>query len=253
MSGDSSCRRCGATMGAADRYCGACGTVRTEHLERVRTRHERERRTHTRAILAVAIGFVIAIALPTLSDLTFPDEWRGGSDSLEVLFSAAAGLLAIGGVVLTVGATKIRAGIDSLGPLRVWIAAPFLAAGTFAVSHFWVELLRVSSSAEVEAESVSTITWIYIVIGAPLIEELLCRWAIFGALRIVTGVRQSVVVAAAIFAMLHALNGGIFLELPHRFLVGIGLGWIRVSGGSVWPAVFAHALHNLAAVVTTAG
>jgi membrane protease YdiL (CAAX protease family) len=240
-------------MGAADRYCGACGAVRTEHLEQVRTRHERERQTHARAILAVAIGFVIAIALPTLSELTFPGDRGVESGSFEVLFSGVAGLLAIAGVVLTVGATTIRTGIDSIGPLRVWIAAPFLAAGTFAVSHFWVELLRVSTSVEVEVESVSTITWTYIVIGAPVIEELLCRWAIFGALRMVTGARQSVVVAAAIFAMLHALNGGIFLELPHRFLVGIGLGWIRVSGGSVWPAVFAHALHNLAAVVTTAG
>ncbi|MGE0145468.1 MAG: lysostaphin resistance A-like protein [Planctomycetota bacterium] len=240
-------------MGAADRYCGACGTVRTEHLERVRARHQRDRRTHTRAMLAVAIGFVMAMALPTVIEFALLGDEESESEWSDVLLSGLSGILAIGGVALTLGMSAIRTGIDSLGPLRVWIAAPFLAAGTFAISHYWVELLRVSADASAEIEALSTVVWLYIVIGAPLIEELLCRWAIFGALRQVVGVRQSVVVAAAIFAMLHALNGGIFLELPHRFLVGIGLGWIRVSGGSVWPAVLAHALHNLAAVVTTAG
>jgi membrane protease YdiL (CAAX protease family) len=57
--------------------------------------------------------------------------------------------------------------------------------------------------------------------------------------------------AAALFAFLHGLNGGFFLEFPHRFVMGLMLGWLRARTGSLWPCVLAHFLHNGFVVVVS--
>ncbi len=87
---------------------------------------------------------------------------------------------------------------------------------------------------------------------APLLEEALCRGALWQAVRRIAGRPQTVVVTAAVFALLHMQNGGLLLELPHRFLVGLFLGWLRLHGGSVWPCMVAHAVLNTAAMLTSA-
>jgi membrane protease YdiL (CAAX protease family) len=48
--------------------------------------------------------------------------------------------------------------------------------------------------------------------------------------------------------LLHALNGAGGLELPHRFVTGLILGWLRLSTGSLAPCVLAHFVNNALAL-----
>jgi membrane protease YdiL (CAAX protease family) len=71
-------------------------------------------------------------------------------------------------------------------------------------------------------------------------EEVLCRGFLLGLVRPRWGATWAVVISAVAFALFH-------LE-PHKLvamtLIGILLGYIVVWSGSLYPAMFAHALNN---------
>jgi membrane protease YdiL (CAAX protease family) len=85
-----------------------------------------------------------------------------------------------------------------------------------------------------------------------LIEEWMCRGALWVALRPIAARGTTILTTAALFATLHGLNGGFVLELPHRFVMGLLLGWLRARSASLWPCVLAHFLHNATVVVVFA-
>ena len=68
-----------------------------------------------------------------------------------------------------------------------------------------------------------------------MIEEWLCRGVLWAACRRVTGTAGTLFVTAVIFAILHGLNGLSLLEMPHRFVSGLILGWLRWRTRSVVP------------------
>ncbi len=68
-------------------------------------------------------------------------------------------------------------------------------------------------------------------------------------MRRIAGPGTTLFATAMLFAFMHGLNGGWLLEVPHRFLAGLGLGWLRLRTGSLWPGIFGHALLNSLAVL----
>ncbi|HVS20160.1 MAG TPA: CPBP family intramembrane glutamic endopeptidase, partial [Planctomycetota bacterium] len=79
--------------------------------------------------------------------------------------------------------------------------------------------------------------------------EWLCRGVLWQALRRVAPTAVTVALSALLFGLLHALNGGFWLEVPHRFVFGLLLGWLRARSGSLGPCVIAHGANNLLAVL----
>jgi membrane protease YdiL (CAAX protease family) len=77
---------------------------------------------------------------------------------------------------------------------------------------------------------------------APIGEELLFRGAVHTWLRARTPAFVTVVISAALFALIH----GFPAVLPLTFAIGVGFGWIRERFGSTVPTVIAHTLHNVA-------
>jgi membrane protease YdiL (CAAX protease family) len=73
-------------------------------------------------------------------------------------------------------------------------------------------------------------------------EELLFRGAVYTWLRGRTPAAASIVISAALFALIH----GFPAVLPLTFAIGVGFGWIRERFSSTVPTVIAHALHNAA-------
>ena len=70
----------------------------------------------------------------------------------------------------------------------------------------------------------------------PIVEELLFR---------------SVLLSAVLFACVHLPDlSFLWYALPNLALLGLILGWLRVQSGSIWPAVVAHGMNNLLAVVS---
>jgi CAAX protease family protein len=78
-----------------------------------------------------------------------------------------------------------------------------------------------------------------IVLVAPFVEELFFRGIGVRALT-VFGTTTAILLSGIVFAGVHGVVGA----LPPLALFGIGLAWIRVRSGSMWPGAIAHATYN---------
>jgi membrane protease YdiL (CAAX protease family) len=84
----------------------------------------------------------------------------------------------------------------------------------------------------------------------PMIEELLFRGVLLSALmrRLSTGL--SVAICAVLFGVVHL--GGLDFEwyaLPNLILLAAALCWLRLKSASLWPAILAHSIYNLFALI----
>jgi membrane protease YdiL (CAAX protease family) len=99
-----------------------------------------------------------------------------------------------------------------------------------------VDLTRVFGSGA--AGVVATVA-VVAVLG-PVLEEVLLRGVVLGAVSRRVGTWPAIVGCALAFALLHA---SLWSLLPLTVL-GVGLGWLATRGRSLWPAVAAHVLYN---------
>lgn len=91
---------------------------------------------------------------------------------------------------------------------------------------------------------------LFIVVGAPLVEEIAFRGLLFSAL-CKTGVRPviSVLISALVFSIFHFEPE----RLAILFVVGVVLGELRRRSGSLIPSIVAHAVNNSPAVALLLG
>ncbi|GGA35961.1 CPBP family intramembrane glutamic endopeptidase [Dyella nitratireducens] len=84
----------------------------------------------------------------------------------------------------------------------------------------------------------------------PMIEELMFRGVLLSALMRRMSTALSVALCAALFSLVH-LSGLDFqwYALPNLMLFAVALCWLRLKSGSLWPAILAHGLYNLFALV----
>lgn len=84
----------------------------------------------------------------------------------------------------------------------------------------------------------------------PLVEELLFRGVLLSALMHRWPAGWSMAISATLFAVVHLPSmQWQWYALPDLGLLGIGLAWLRLRAGSLWPAVLAHGVNNLLAVM----
>ncbi len=89
-----------------------------------------------------------------------------------------------------------------------------------------------------------------VVIGAPIVEELVYRGVLYGALERRWGSAAAFVVTAALFGLVHvATYGTDSFALAMVLLLGAYLTWLRWRSGSVLPPLLAHLVANLYATV----
>ena len=84
-----------------------------------------------------------------------------------------------------------------------------------------------------------------IAVVAPIIEETLFRGLLFNGIRTYCGIWTAIIISAAIFSGLHFE----WLGFIPRFALGIGLGYLYVKSGSIYPSIGLHSLNNLIAVL----
>lgn len=89
---------------------------------------------------------------------------------------------------------------------------------------------------------------LFVVTAGPLVEELLFRGMLLGGLLRHMGPGLATLVSALAFACVHIpdMHGALY-ALPDLALLGALCAWLRLRSGSIWPAIFAHALNNLLA------
>jgi len=90
--------------------------------------------------------------------------------------------------------------------------------------------------------------WMLVILGSAfvpaLVEEFAMRGVVLGSLRRF-GDGFAIFVSAALFGLMH----GNLVQAPFAFVVGLGLGYITVVSGSMWPAITVHFLNNFLATV----
>lgn len=84
----------------------------------------------------------------------------------------------------------------------------------------------------------------------PMVEELMFRGVLLSALLRRYSVKLSIGVCSVLFGAVHL--GGLDFQwyaLPNLALLAVTLCWLRLKSGSLWPAILAHGMYNLFALV----
>ncbi len=236
---------CGAPRARTARYCTNCGRPTARIAQELRENARRDARAVLRAVLAIGIGFAgFFPAMLALGELTADES--GWSGVVAIACCGVASLAVAGG------------GWRAATPLRIepkWCAAG-LPIGAFgvacAVGYVWLLVcLGVEPESEFEP-SVSDATLVLMVlttvVGVPLVEEWFVRGVLWAAMSRVASPTVVVVATAALFGLMHGVNGAFLAEVPHRFVGGLLLGWLRLRSGSLVPCVVAHMTWNGLAV-----
>jgi uncharacterized protein len=84
----------------------------------------------------------------------------------------------------------------------------------------------------------------------PIIEELMFRGVLLSALMHRLSTRWSVVICGVLFGAVHL--GGLDFQwyaIPNLVLLAMVLCWLRLKSTSLWPAILAHGVYNLFALI----
>ena len=151
--------------------------------------------------------------------------------------------------------------LRALGFVKTIGLKPYiLAAGMWIIGLsallFWVQvliwlnidLLLPPSTAEKaldEAGGSIVITLVLVGLLGPIAEEIFFRGFVLPGIIKRLGVGRALVISSLVFGLFHIDPGAI---VP-TFVLGLALGWVYLKTGSIWPAIFAHGLHNTVAVL----
>tara|TARA_B100000989_G_C19452876_1_gene432598 strand:- start:53 stop:835 length:783 start_codon:yes stop_codon:yes gene_type:complete len=92
------------------------------------------------------------------------------------------------------------------------------------------------------------LNFLMVVIGAPIVEELLFRGFLFSQLKTTKlGINGSIVLTSLIWTSIH-LQYDLFLLIP-IFLLGLFLGYLMLKYNSLYLVIIVHAVHNLQATL----
>lgn len=87
----------------------------------------------------------------------------------------------------------------------------------------------------------------YVLVLAPVAEELLMRGAVFARARQLLSPARTIVVTGLFFALAHLTPAG-FARPLSLIPLALVLGWVRWRSGRLWPCILLHAWSNLAMV-----
>jgi len=79
-----------------------------------------------------------------------------------------------------------------------------------------------------------------VVVVGPIVEELVFRGVVLTAAGARWGMWPSVLGTSALFALAH----GTLWAFAPTFMLGVALGWLAWTRGSLWPSIALHALYN---------
>jgi len=237
------CPGCRALVRGAPTFCASCGY-------RLSGRQPNAQRG---ALLSIVISVLGAYAALLGVGAVAPED---GTVTGE-LIGGLLWLAALGGVLLLallpLGLRNWRRCFPLSLDLRGALLGLAGGAAALAASAVYLFALR-ALSGEAQGEPdlteptpfvVALFTW---VLFPAVVEELADRGVLWEALRRITGVGGTILGTALVFAFLHGLGEGAFLEIPHRFAMGLVFGWLRARTGSLAPCMIAHGANNFVAL-----
>jgi membrane protease YdiL (CAAX protease family) len=237
------CPGCGERAAATARFCGRCGA------DLARPREQPAALDSHRRVAAIAVAFAGTLLL--LAAVGLAEQRGADADALEL--AAPLAMAVIGALAASaLGRGGWRETVASPPTLR-WLA---IGAGVglagYAVNVAYAELLQFAiDEPYLDSDKARGVAFELLTVAVlpAVVEEWLCRGVLWSACRRVSGFGATLAATAALFALLHWLGGGL-PALPHRFVFGLLMGWLRERSSSLGPGVVAHFLNNALAVLS---
>ena len=219
----------------------------------------------TRSVLwPVVAALALGIGVVSLSYLVATDAGDGVAELFGVPVSIIAATMMSGSfalIGLAHSAVRYREPLSSLGFVGTSGFRPYLlAVGLWllglSVLIVWVQALiwldidallppDTANEALDQAGGSIVITILLVAVAGPIAEEIFFRGFVLSGLLKRFGVRRALLLSSLVFGLFHIDPGAI---VP-TFALGLVLGWVYLKTGSIWPSIFAHALHNGVAVL----
>ena len=240
------CRACGTAWDPDWLECAICARARPAVVTAIaaeRAFHQDEREIRSAISLYFAL---LGVSVVTMIALLVAD--REAMAGEELLAGAAMATIT---TIWCLVASRIDVGPQLLKPVRIgWFPLAALAAvPTYAIAS--AAVMGVDAAFELPdvryLDSFMRGDWgfgwavVAICVMPGIFEELAFRGVIFGALQRVLGSTEALLVSALMFAILHLSVP----SMPHLFLMGVVLGWLRLRTGSLLPGMLTHFTHNL--------
>ena len=138
-------------------------------------------------------------------------------------------------------------------PPSAVVSGAFLGFGAFFLAGILISIMSLipavteSQSAYMEQQeamkAANPALWaeiFYVCLGAPIVEEILCRGLVLNTLKRSMRPASAILITGVIFAMIHGNLYQIVFTLP----LGILLAWIVHRFDSIWPAILLHVCFN---------
>ncbi|MGB9739484.1 MAG: CPBP family intramembrane metalloprotease [Chloroflexus aggregans] len=213
-------------------------------------------------LVIIGIGGAITIlGLRTLNEIANWDTSRGFI-SPPVYLAGMLLYLIIGGAILAV--IGPRAGWRDLGLhwpqwLSIALVPPVFIFGmgmmiltnatvTFLIGDFQNPQIESLSGGQPFGSGELFTLWILVGGIVPVVEELFFRGVLHHLLRRYFNGIVTIILGAAIFAVVHFIPQ----LIPGLFIAGLCLGYLREQSGSIWPGVIFHMLQNTFALLAMA-
>lgn len=235
------CGRCGGVLLVGDAGCATCLQAEADALEApAQTKPERPGFGMAMLLFGILLASFLPYAFASIDDtIAFVYRLQNAIqifDTLVVLGFALFCWQATWPLIKTVPITWSLTAIPS-GLITLSIAVVLLGTIT-TLTGYEEEFLMIQPAFD------AGYGWVFLIltiVAQPaIIEELAFRGIIFDGARKVLSDRETVIVTALMFMVLH-LNPAAF---PHLFIMGLVLGWLRLKTGSLWPCILLHATHN---------
>lgn len=237
---------------AARRYCGHCGDALVDAGCVPCSTAQADTADKPKASMPARPTFGMAVWLYCILVATFlPYAMVGYDDTLAFQFGVQNAVQILDAIIVlgfaaycwqatwplfkTVPIVWCLSAIPT-GVITVSIAIAFIA---IAVMLTGVEEIMVIQPA-FDAGYGWAFIFLTVVAQPAIIEELAFRGVIFDGLRSTLSDRETVIVTALLFMVLHMSA----VAFPHLLIMGLLLGWIRLKSGSLWPCILLHATHN---------
>jgi sodium transport system permease protein len=242
------CLSCGRPLKEDAAFCPHCGQRRGEPPEdrqaRAKLRIERTLRQQSGISgIHALVGFYVTLLLGQL--LTFAVS-KVAEDFVAELVGTAilAGIIVVAVFVYRSELVEPlrRPGFRAAGYGLVVLASLPLIAIVSGYVHGLDRLFHLHLQSELKSfQGRPLVVTLLIFAAAPAIfEELGFRGVIFSLLRRSLDPRETILLSAIAFGLLHLSVPMLLTHVP----LGVYLGWLRHRSGSLYPSMLAHLLHN---------
>ena len=242
------CVSCGRPLKPEAAFCSSCGHRRgdppVDRAALIQAKVRKLKRLESgwsgiRSLIAIYFSLLIGVALASLLAKSTDAFTAEAAGSGIIAFIVVLASLRHRGELAECSQT---AGFGWKGYAAIVVASVAIVLVVHTYVHGLDRLFRLRMESELGAFEGRHIAWTFLLYAAApaVFEELGFRGVMYGLLRRSLDARESILLSAIAFGILHLSVPMLITHVP----LGLYLGWLRHRSGSLYPSMVAHFLHN---------